>query len=149
MNESLRHLYQEVILDHNKNPRNARKMPMCDCRAEGFNPLCGDQLTLYLKVEDEIIVDASFEGSGCAISTASASLLTEIVKGKCKEEAERLFHAVHGLLTQDFEVKQDDLGKLVVLEGVKSYPTRVKCATLAWHTLLAALKEQRQAVSTE
>lgn len=131
-------LYQEIILDHSKHPRNCRAMEDANRRAEGYNPLCGDKLKLYLKVEDDVVRDASFVGSGCAISTASASLMTESLKGKTREEAIRLLDRFHELLTEDAAVGRD-LGKLVVFCGVREYPARVKCATLAWHTLKSAL----------
>lgn len=146
----LRDLYQEVIFDHNRNPRNCYCMKGANRTAEGFNPLCGDRLTLYLKVEDDKIVEASFQGSGCAISTASASLMTEALKGKSLEEAERLFQAFHGRITRDTGAAAPvDLGKLEVLSGVSEFPTRVKCATLAWHTLNAALEDKGEPVTSE
>jgi nitrogen fixation NifU-like protein len=145
----LRDLYQEVILDHYKKPRNFRPLADATRKAEGFNPLCGDRLTLYLKLKDGVIEDASFEGSGCAISTASASLLTESVKGKTAQEAEKLFRGFHALVTQDSATPPSDLGKLEVLAGVREFPARVKCATLAWHSLHAALANQEEMVSTE
>jgi nitrogen fixation protein NifU and related proteins len=150
MFEDLRDLYQEVIFDHNRNPRNFRIIENADRQVEGFNPLCGDRLTLFLKLNGDIIEDASFQGSGCAISTASVSLMTEIIKGKTQAEAESLFETFHKMTTgQDDEVKLEAVGKLAVLAGVREYPARVKCATLAWHTLDAALKNQQQAISTE
>jgi nitrogen fixation protein NifU and related proteins len=150
MFDDLRDLYQEVIFDHNRNPRNFRVMADANRQVEGFNPLCGDRLTLYLKIENQVIVDASFQGSGCAISTASVSLMTEIIKGKTEAEAEALFTLFHDITTGKTEVLQlEALGKLAVLAGVREYPARVKCATLAWHTLDAALKNQRESVSTE
>jgi nitrogen fixation protein NifU and related proteins len=145
----LRDLYQEVIFDHYKKPRNFHPLAGANRKAEGFNPLCGDQLTLYLKLRDGVIQDASFEGSGCAISTASASLLTESVKGKTEQEAEVLFQGFHNLVTRDAAAPAPDLGKLEVLGGVREFPARVKCATLAWHTLHAALANQVETVSTE
>lgn len=147
----LRELYQEVILDHNKRPRNFRKLEGANRTAEGYNPLCGDQIKVYLRVEDGIIRDVSFEGSGCAISKASASLMTTSVKGKTETEAERLFKRVHSMLTRDLDTEVDpqELGKLAVLSGVREFPMRVKCASLAWHTLQAALKGKGEAVSTE
>ena len=120
----------------------------CSHKAEGFNPLCGDQLTLYINVENEVITDIAFKGVGCAISTASASLLTEQLKGKTLHEAEALFEKVHSMLTEE-QKTEPDVGKLSVLAGVREYPTRVKCATLAWHTLQAALKQQSTPVTTE
>jgi nitrogen fixation NifU-like protein len=146
----LRGLYQEVILDHSKRPRNFRVLP--DARqAEGFNPLCGDKLTLYLKMEGERIADASFQGSGCAISTASASILTETVKGKTRGEAEALFEVLHSLVTGSGAERGSGqpLGKLAVFSGVSEFPARVKCATLAWHTLKSALSGSGDTVSTE
>ncbi len=150
MFDDLRDLYQEVIFDHNRNPRNFRVIEDADRKVEGFNPLCGDHLTLYLKLDGDKIVDASFQGSGCAISTASVSLMTEIIKGKTMDEAEELFRKFHEMTTrQDEEVQLEAMGKLAVLAGVREYPARVKCATLAWHTLDAAIKNQETAVSTE
>jgi nitrogen fixation protein NifU and related proteins len=143
----LRELYQEVILDHSKKPRNFRKMEAADRRAEGFNPLCGDRVTVFLKLEDGRIRDISFQGSGCAISTASASMMTEGLKGKTLPEAEHLFSGFHDLLTGKRSAA--DLGKLAVFSGVCEFPIRVKCATLAWHTLRAALQEAAEPVSTE
>jgi nitrogen fixation protein NifU and related proteins len=131
-------LYQETILDHSKRPRNCHPMEDANRKAEGYNPLCGDKLKLYLKVENDVVRDVSFEGSGCAISTASASLMTEALKGKTRAEALKLLEKFHELLTTDTPVSQD-LGKLVVFCGVRDYPARVKCATLAWHTLKSAL----------
>lgn len=147
----LRDLYQEVIFDHNRRPRNFRALPNANRRVEGFNPLCGDRLTLYLVVDEhDIIQDVSFQGTGCAISTASASLMTEAVKGKKVGEAERLFEGFHDLITKDTgEAAEASLGKLVVLGGVRDYPARVKCATLAWHTLHAALGNTAETVTTE
>lgn len=144
----LRELYQEVIIDHSRHPRNFREMPQANHHAEGFNRLCGDKLTLYLQLENDIIRDISFKGSGCAISTASASLMTEQLKGKTLPEAEKLFQTFHQLLTAD-NSSTDNLGKLTVLSGVREYPARVKCATLAWHTLQAALRDENAPVSTE
>ncbi|MGP6191760.1 MAG: Fe-S cluster assembly sulfur transfer protein SufU [Vulcanimicrobiaceae bacterium] len=131
-------LYQEVIIDHSKRPRNHRAMEDANRRADGHNQLCGDKLRLYLKLEDDRVADASFEGSGCAISTAAASLMTESLKGKTREESLKLLDTFHELLTTDTPVRRD-LGKLVVFCGVREYPARVKCATLAWHTLKSAL----------
>lgn len=131
-------LYQEVIIDHSKRPRNCRPMSDANHRADGHNQLCGDKLRLYLKLEDDRVTDASFEGSGCAISTAAASLMTESLKGRTREESLTLLDAFHQLLTTDTPVRRD-LGKLVVFCGVRDYPARVKCATLAWHTLRSAL----------
>jgi len=145
----LRELYQEVIIDHYRKPRNFHALTDANRMAEGFNPLCGDRLTVYLKLERGVIQDLSFEGVGCAISTASASLMTEYLKGKTEQEAEALFQGFHHLLTQDVAVPGPDLGKLTVLAGVREFPARVKCATLAWHTLHAALLKQTAPVSTE
>lgn len=144
----LRELYQEVILDHNKRPRNFRVAEPHTHHADGYNPLCGDKVTIYADVEDGVVKDLSFQGEGCAISTASASILTEAVKGKTLEEAQSLFEQFHDLVTLDDAEAGPELGKLAVLAGVKDYPNRVKCATLAWHTLHAAL-EDHESVSTE
>ncbi len=150
MFEDLRDLYQEVIFDHNRNPRNFRVIDDADRKVEGFNPLCGDRLTLFLKMDGDIIADASFQGSGCAISTASVSLMTEIIKGKTAAEAETLFKKFHEMTTgKGEEIQLEAVGKLAVLAGVREYPARVKCATLAWHTLDAALKNETQSISTE
>ncbi len=151
MFDELRDLYQEVIFDHNRNPRNFRIMDDANRRVDGFNPLCGDKLTLFLKIgADRVIQDASFQGSGCAISTASVSLMTEIIKGMSEDEAEALFKQFHEMTTGKTEdINLEAIGKLAVLAGVREYPARVKCATLAWHTLDAALKNQQEAVSTE
>jgi nitrogen fixation NifU-like protein len=144
----LRELYQEVIIDHSRHPRNFREMSDANHHADGFNRLCGDKLTLYIKLENNIISDISFKGSGCAISTASASLMTEQLKGKTAEEAEQIFNTFHQLLTTQTSAN-NNLGKLTVLSGVREYPSRVKCATLAWHTLHAALHDEHKPVSTE
>ena len=149
MFDDLRDLYQEVIFDHNRNPRNFRVMANADREVEGFNPLCGDRLTLFLKMDGDVIADASFQGSGCAISTASVSLMTEIVKGKTEAEAEALFKQFHEMATGKEDVDLEAIGKLAVLAGVREYPARVKCATLAWHTLDAALKNEENSISTE
>ena len=144
-------LYQEVILDHNKNPRNFKKLADANRSAEGYNPLCGDHVTVYVKLEDGVISDISFQGSGCAISKASASMMTATLKGKTKAEAEVLFDRVHKMLTGELEPEVDsqELGKLAVLSGVCHFPARVKCASLSWHTLHAALEGDGAAVSTE
>ncbi len=150
MFDELRDLYQEVIFDHNRNPRNFRVMEDATRRVEGHNPLCGDRLTLYVKLDGDTISDASFQGEGCAISTASVSLMTEIIKGKSVAETEELFDLFHQITTgQSVELNLEALGKLAVLAGVRDYPARVKCATLAWHTLDAALHNRQTAVSTE
>ena len=141
-------LYQDLILDHSKHPRNCHAMADANRNAEGYNPLCGDKLKLYVKMEGDIVKDASFQGSGCAISTASASLMTESLKGKTRDEALKLLDKFHALLTTDTPVTKD-LGKLVVFCGVRDYPARVKCATLAWHTLKSALNGAAEPVSTE
>ena len=143
----LRDLYQEVILDHYRRPRNFCPLPDADCKAEGFNPLCGDRLTLYVKVKDGVIEDATFEGTGCAISTASASLMSEAVKGKTKAEFASLFEKFHAMVTG--KGPSDGLDKLEVFSGVSEFPVRVKCASLAWHTLKAALEGQKDTISTE
>lgn len=146
----LKDLYRDVIVDHNRNPRNFRPMPDADRQADGFNPLCGDRLTLYVKLDGERIADVAFQGSGCAISVASASLLTESVRGRTVPEAERLFAAMHDLLTRDdAAVDVAALGKLGALSGVREFPARVKCASLCWHTLDAALHREMAPVSTE
>ncbi len=147
----LRDLYQEVILDHYKRPKNFRKIEGQARRVDGHNPLCGDRLTVYAQVEDGVVKDVSFEGTGCAISTASASLMTESLKGKTAQEAEQLFHKFHELVTGDPEGTPDieGLGKLEVFAGVREFPARVKCASLAWHTVRAALQGEDQTVSTE
>jgi len=150
MFDDLRDLYQEVIFDHNRNPRNFHVMENADRKVEGFNPLCGDRLTLFLKMDGDKIVDASFQGSGCAISTASVSLMTDIVKGLTEVEAENLFTQFHEMTTgKEDDVDLEAIGKLAVLAGVREYPARVKCATLAWHTLDAAIKNEQEAISTE
>lgn len=143
----LRDLYQEVIIDHGRQPRNFGPMPEANRNAEGFNPLCGDKLTLHLDVTDGVIRDARFEGAGCAISTASASLMTEALRGKTEAEAEALFGNFHSLVTGTDPAA--DVGKLAVLAGVREFPSRIKCATLAWHTLRAALADQPRPVTTE
>jgi nitrogen fixation NifU-like protein len=144
----LEDLYQEVILDHNRRPRNFRALD--DGRkAEGYNPLCGDRLTVYLRVNGDVIKDATFQGTGCAISKASASLMTESVKGKTLAEADALFERFHRVVTAPPEAAVEDLGKLSVLAGVRQFPVRVKCATLAWYTLRAAAEARDEVVSTE
>ena len=146
----LRDLYQEVILDHNKAPRNFRELDGADRRADGDNPLCGDRLTVFVKLDGNTITEASFVGSGCAISKASASLMTDAVKGKSVPAARQLFEQFHEMVT-DHSVSADSetLGKLVVFEGVRDYPARVKCASLAWHTLHAAIDSSHEIVTTE
>jgi nitrogen fixation NifU-like protein len=147
----LSELYQEVILDHNRRPRNFRALEGAGRRAEGFNPLCGDRVTVYLDLKDDVLRDIAFQGSGCAISKASASMMTDSLKGKSRAEVEALFKAFHDLVTgRDGErAGGPDLGKLVVFSGVREFPVRVKCATLAWHTLRAALENRREIASTE
>ncbi|MDW8223707.1 MAG: SUF system NifU family Fe-S cluster assembly protein [Gemmatales bacterium] len=150
----LKELYQEVILDHQKHPRNFGSLSDATHRQEGYNPLCGDRIILYLKLQNNRIEDIAFQGSGCAISTASASVMTEAVKGKTVEEAEALYHAFHELVTgrpseTNTGTKRPPLGKLAVFSGVREFPVRVKCATLAWHTLRAALEGRQETVSTE
>jgi nitrogen fixation NifU-like protein len=146
----LSELYQQVILDHNKKPRNFHKLPAANHTAEGSNPLCGDQLTVYATLDDGTIADVSFEGSGCAISKAAASMMTVAVKGKTQAEAETLFSEFHRMVTGelDEENEPNHLGRLTIFAGVREFPVRVKCASLAWHTLKAAL-EDRNIVSTE
>ena len=141
-------LYQEVILDHNRRPRNFRAIETAR-RQEGYNPLCGDRLTLFVKLEGDRIADVAFQGSGCAISKASASLMTEALKGKTVAEARELFEKFHEMITSSPDTAAPDLGKLSVLSGVREYPTRVKCASLAWHTLKAAVAGEESTVSTE
>ena len=149
----LNELYRDVILDHNRQPRNFGVLEPADASVEGFNPMCGDHLTLRLRLNQDTISDIRFEGQGCAISTASASLMTEAVKGKSRAEALKLFDRVHQLLTDDAAPPADELGKLAALSGVREYPARVKCASLCWHTLASALKaadfKSLPAVSTE
>jgi nitrogen fixation protein NifU and related proteins len=145
-------LYQEVILDHNKSPRNFREIVDANRRSEGYNPLCGDHVTIYVNLADGVIRDISFKGSGCAISKASASIMTTELKGKSEAEAERVFDSVHKMLTGETAVGEDELerlGKLKILSGVCKFPARVKCASLAWHTVNAALKGSDKVASTE
>ena len=148
---ALRELYQEVILDHNKSPRNYRRMEHADRKIDGYNPLCGDHFTLFVKLENGVIKDISFEGAGCAISKASASVMSAAVKGKTIEEAEELFKKFHTLVRGEADPMDDfeNLGKLAAFSGVSEYPARVKCATLAWHTLHSALTSKEHRVSTE
>ena len=146
----LQDLYQDLIIDHTRSPRNFGVVENPTFQAEGHNPLCGDQIKVFLKVdENNVIQSVHFVGSGCSISTASASLMTEILKGKTLPEADALFFQFHMLLTQDSAVDMDALGKLAVFSGVKAYPSRVKCATLAWHTMQAALHGNAKTISTE
>lgn len=145
----LRDLYQEVILDHNRRPHNFRAIESPSARQEGYNPLCGDRLTLYLTLDGDVITDAAFQGTGCAISKASASLMTDALKGKSIGEARALFDEFHAMITSNPETPAADLGKLSVFAGVREFPTRVKCASLAWHTLNAALARSAEPVKTE
>jgi len=147
----LQELYQEVVLEHTRRPRNFRKPTDATHTARGYNPFCGDNVALYLTLKDGVVRDVAFQGSGCAISTSSASMLTEGVKGKSVEDARKLFDAFHRMVTREPGADYDDgpLGDLEILSGVADFPTRVKCATLAWHTLMAALKGRKEAVSTE
>jgi nitrogen fixation NifU-like protein len=149
--EEFRELYQEVILDHNKNPRNFREIKEADYVKEGLNPLCGDHYTLYLILKDDIIEDIAFKGAGCAISKASASLMSSVMKGKTRKEAEKIFQLFHKVVTGELDPHDhlDELGKLAAFAGVAEFPMRVKCATLAWHTLHAALSEEDGLVTTE
>jgi nitrogen fixation protein NifU and related proteins len=143
-------LYQEVILDHNRRPHNFRAIESPSAKQEGYNPLCGDRLTLYLTLDADIIKDASFQGQGCAISKASASLMTDAIKGKTVAEARDLFEHFHAMITSDTDTVAEDLGKLSVFAGVREFPTRIKCASLAWHTMKAAVAHEGEApVSTE
>ena len=147
----LRELYQQLILDHNKSPRNFCELPDANRSSDGYNPLCGDHIHLFVKLKDGLIEDIGFQGSGCAISKASASMMTSLVKGKTREEAEGLFEEFRDMVTGDPEVEPDlgRMGKLAVFAGVREYPARVKCATLSWHTLHAALEGKDQPVTTE
>jgi nitrogen fixation NifU-like protein len=147
----LRDLYQEVILEHSKAPRNFKKLAAANHQAEGFNPLCGDRFTVYLDLEGDTVRDVAFEGSGCAISKASASMMTQSIKGKTLTEVDRLFKDFHKFVTTQDHTDSDsaELGKLAVFSGVAEFPARVKCATLAWHTLQAALEGKQDSVSTE
>jgi len=149
--DELRELYQQVILDHNKNPRNYHEMPNATAKLEAYNPLCGDHYTVFVNIAGDTIKDVSFTGNGCAISKASASVMSAMVKGKSKDEAERLFDTFHRLVTGDPSgLSAADLGRLAAFSGVSEFPARVKCATLAWHTLRSALAgEQKEVVSTE
>ena len=146
-----RALYEQVILEHNKNPRNFRKMPDADHAVEGHNPLCGDHFTVYLRMEDERIADVSFYGAGCAISKSSASIMTTILKGKTRKDAEEMFERFHRMITSepDSEISGDSLGKLEVFSGVRRFPIRIKCATLPWHAMVSALEGAGKVISTE
>ena len=145
----IKDLYQEIIVAHNRNPRNFGTIDNADKVMEGFNPLCGDKLKLYFKTEGQNIADISFDGSGCAISVASASLMTDAMKGKSINDAKQLFNSFHELITNENGVDEKSLGKLAVLAGVKDFPARVKCATLCWHTLHSAITGDKETVSTE
>jgi nitrogen fixation protein NifU and related proteins len=147
MTDHLRELYQTTIIDHGKHPRNHFRMEDASCCAQGHNPLCGDRLTLYLKLNHDTVEAVSFEGQGCAISQASASLMTEQLRGKSIAEVKKIFAKVHLMLTD--EPCGTDLGKLAVLSGVREFPARVKCASLAWHTLISALEQSNELVKTE
>jgi nitrogen fixation NifU-like protein len=151
MDQELKELYQQVILDHNKSPRNFREIENATQQAEGYNPLCGDRLDVYLIVEDGIVKDVSFKGEGCAISKASASVMTSLLKGKTIKEAEEMFEKFHDLVTGKLGDNLDlaELGKLAVFAGVQEFPVRVKCASLAWHTMINALKGKQEKVTTE
>lgn len=146
----LQDLYQELILDHGRRPRNFKRLDDATRSAEGYNPLCGDKVKVYVKMDDDVVKDLSFEGSGCAISTASASIMTEVLKGKTRADAEELFQTFHDLVTgKKAQLDAPELGKLEVFSGVSEFPIRVKCATLSWHTLRAALNDAGEVVSTE
>ena len=150
MTAELGDLYQEVILEHSKAPRNFRRPASANHQAEGYNPLCGDRCSVYIDMDGDAIKEIGFQGSGCAISRASASMMTQMVKGKTKVEAEKLFAQFHSLVTgKDKEANADELGKMAVFGGVSKFPARVKCATLAWHTLQSALENKHDPVSTE
>lgn len=151
MNDDLRELYQDVIIEHSKRPRNFRPLDDAANKADGYNPLCGDTVTVYVTVDENgVVKDASFQGHGCAISTASASVMTEMLKGKTREQAEQLFRTFHDLVTgKSPDADPERLGKLAVFAGVSEFPVRVKCATLCWHTARAALEGREEPVSTE
>ncbi len=153
MISDLRELYQETILEHSRQPRNFRELPQANRRAEGHNPLCGDKATVFARVDGERLAEVTFKGAGCSISTASASMMTEAVKGRTEDEVERLFERFHALVTGDpasaGQRAAPELGKLAVFSGVCEFPVRVKCASLPWHTLQAALHGDREPVSTE
>ncbi len=149
--DELRELYQEMLLDHHKRPRNFGKLENANRQADGYNPLCGDRVTIYLALNGDVIEDIGFEGNGCAICTASTSLMTESVKGKTLDEVEIVFGRFHDLVTSDpdSEIDTESLGKLAIFAGVREFPVRIKCATLAWHTLHAALKDTDEPATTE
>ncbi len=147
---NLHDLYQDILLEHNNRPRNFRKLEDANRQADGYNPLCGDQITLYLKVEDDVITDVAFQGVGCAISRASASMLTQTVKGQTLAKAEEIFDGFHSLITDpDADMDYEALGDLEVLSGVSAFPTRIKCAVLAWHTFNAAIEGKDDSITTE
>lgn len=146
----LRELYQQVILDHNRNPRNYRELPHATRRVEGYNPLCGDHYTIFLELDGDVIKDIGFTGNGCAISKASASVMSSTVKGKSAADAEKLFDTFHKLVTgENAGLSEAELGRLAAFSGVSEFPARVKCASLPWHTLNTALKSEDQVVTTE
>jgi nitrogen fixation NifU-like protein len=149
--DELKELYQQIILDHNKNPKNYGELENYNHSSEGYNPLCGDRLNVYLQIEDGVIKDIRFVASGCAISKASASVMTTVLKGKSIEEARELFKKFHNLITSNStdSVDFDEYGKLAVFAGVREFPTRVKCAILGWHTVIAAIEDKKEPVSTE
>lgn len=151
MTDDLRDLYQEMLLDHHKHPRNYKKLENANRHAEGFNPLCGDKVNVYLILRDDIIEDIAFESAACAICTASTSIMTEMIKGKTLEEVEQLFGRFHDLVTADpgTETDKETLGKLAIFAGVREYPIRIKCATLPWHTMQAAIKRSDDPTTTE
>ncbi len=150
MSFDMKDLYQDVIVDHNRSPRNFGKLEDADLSLEGYNPLCGDRLTLYINMDNDVIVDISFDGSGCAISVASASLMTEAMKGKTKDQAHTIFNDFHHLLTdEEPDLDIEKFGKLAALAGVRDYPSRIKCASLCWHTLNGLLDGSHNAISTE
>ena len=149
MTDDVRELYQQIILDHNRSPKNFRVMEGADRVVEAYNPLCGDHYTIYLMLDNDRVADIAFQGSGCAISKASASVMTELVKGKTKEEATALFEIFHDLVTGNKEADLDALGKLAVFAGVRDYPARVKCASLPWHTMNEAVTGENEVVTTE
>jgi len=149
VNEELRDLYQDIIVEHSKRPRNFRALDPAERRADGYNPLCGDQITVFVSLDGERVRDVSFQGAGCAISTAAASVMTETLKGKTRAEVEELFGRFHDLVTGADAADVDELGKLAAFGGVSEFPARVKCATLCWHTLRAALAGEDVPVSTE
>jgi len=150
VNDELRELYQDVIIEHSKRPRNFHPLGEGAYKADGYNPLCGDTVTVYLTLDGDVVRDVSFQGHGCAISTASASVMTELLKGKTRAQAEQLFHTFHDLVTgKAADADAERLGKLAVFAGVSEFPVRVKCATLCWHTARAALEGREEPVSTE